>query len=100
MASIVAGFGSSHSIMLMANLEDWPHFREVDQQRAKYYFDKAGNPTDYEALLAMAPKGLDDVLRPEAIRARYARCQSGLAKLRDEVGRVAPDVIVILGDED
>jgi 3-O-methylgallate 3,4-dioxygenase len=99
MASIVGGFGSSHSIMLMARLEDWPHFAEVDKVRAKNYFDKAGNPTNYEALLAMAPKGLDEVLRPEATRARYERCQMGLAKLRDAIGRIAPDIIVIIGDD-
>lgn len=99
MASIVGGIGSSHSIMLMARLEDWPHFAEVDKVRAKNYFDKAGNPTNYEALLAMAPKGLDEVLRPEATRARYERCQMGLAKLRDAIGRIAPDIIVIIGDD-
>jgi 3-O-methylgallate 3,4-dioxygenase len=95
----VGGIGSSHSIMLMARLEDWPHFAEVDKVRAKNYFDKAGNPTNYEALLAMAPKGLDEVLRPEATRARYERCQMGLAKLRDAIGRIAPDIIVIIGDD-
>jgi hypothetical protein len=99
MASIVAGIGASHSIMLMAKLEDWPHFAQVDKERAKYYFDKAGNPTNYEALLAVAPKGLDEILLPEAIRARYEQCQTGLAKLRDAVGRVAPDIIVIIGDD-
>src|SRR4029077_2179670 len=99
MASIVAGIGSSHSIMLMARLEDWPHFAEVDNERAKFYFDKAGNPTNYEALLAMAPKGLDEVLRPEPTRARYERCQMSLAKLRDAIGRIEPDIIVIIGDD-
>jgi 3-O-methylgallate 3,4-dioxygenase len=99
MASIVAGIGASHSIMLMTRVEDWPHFAEVDKVRAKNYFDKAGNPTNYEALVAMAPKGLDEILRPEAIRARYERCQAGLAKLRDAVGRIAPDIIVIVGDD-
>ena len=99
MASIVAGIGASHSIMLMAKLEDWPHFAQVDKERAKYYFDKAGNPTNYEALLAMAPEGLDEILRPEAVRARYEQCQAGLAKLRDAVGRIAPDIIVIIGDD-
>jgi 3-O-methylgallate 3,4-dioxygenase len=99
MASIVAGIGSSHSVMLMCNLEDWPHFVEVDQARAKSYFDKAGNPTNYEKLLAMAPKGLDEILRPEATRERFERCQAGLAKLREELGRIGPDVIVIIGDD-
>jgi hypothetical protein len=99
MASIVAGIGASHSIMLMAKLEDWPHFLQVDQERAKNYFDKAGNPTNYEKLLAMAPKGLEEILRPEVMRGRYERCQAGLAKLREEVAQVAPDVIVIIGDD-
>jgi hypothetical protein len=90
MASIVAGIGASHSIMLMARLEDWPHFAEVDKERAKYYFDKAGSPTNYEALLAMAPKGLAEILRPEAMRARYERWQTGLSKLRNAVARIAP----------
>ena len=99
MASIVAGIGSSHSIMLMAKLEDWPHFAEVDKERAKNYFDKAGNPTNYENLLAMAPKGLDEILLPEAMRSRYERCQIGIAKLRHAIGRIAPDIIVIIGDD-
>jgi 3-O-methylgallate 3,4-dioxygenase len=99
MASIVAGIGASHSIMLMATLEDWPHFAQVDKERAKFYFDKAGNPTNYEALLAMAPKGLEEALRPEAIRARYERCQMGLAKLRDKLAEISPDIIVIIGDD-
>ena len=99
MASIVAGIGSSHSIMLMAKLEDWPHFAEVDKERAKNYFDKAGNPTNYEKLLAMAPKGLDEILLPEAMRSRYERCQIGIAKLRHAIGRIAPDIIVIIGDD-
>ena len=99
MASIVAGIGASHSIMLMARLEDWPKFAQVDKERAKFYFDKSGNPTSYEALLAMAPKGLDEILLPAATRARYERCQVGLAKLRIALARIEPDVIVIIGDD-
>ena len=99
MASIVAGVGASHSIMLMAKLEDWPHFAQVDKERAQYYFDKAGNATNYEKLLAMAPKGMEEILLPEAIRSRYERCQTGLSKLRSEIARIEPDVIVIIGDD-
>lgn len=99
MASVVAGIGASHSIMLMARLEDWPRFAQVDKERAKYYFDKAGNPTTYEKLLAMAPQGLDEILLPNAIRARYERCQAGLTKLRAAISRIEPDIIVIIGDD-
>ena len=55
MARIVAGFGSSHSIMLVCQREDWQHgFRQVDPKNP-YYFDRLGNPVTYEALLKAAP---------------------------------------------
>jgi hypothetical protein len=98
MASIVAGIGSSHSIMLMTNAEDWPKFLEVDRTRPSY-FDKAGQPTNYEALLAAADKGLEKILTPAAMQVRFERCQEGLGKLRGALGRVAPGIIVIIGDD-
>ena len=99
MASIVAGIGASHSIMLMAKLEDWPHFAQVDKERAKNYFDKAGNPTNYEALLAMAPKGLDEI----CVRKRSARdtndARPASQNCAPRSDRIAPDIIVIIGDD-
>ena len=52
MAQLVAAFGSSHSIMLVSQREDWQHgFRAIDTKNVHYY-DKQGNKTDYDALLA------------------------------------------------
>jgi hypothetical protein len=98
MASLVLGIGSSHSIMLMATADDWPRFLEVDKARPSY-FDKAGRPTNYEGLLATADKGIEQTLRPDAVRARYQQCQANLEKLREALRRVAPDIIVIIGDD-
>ena len=44
MARLVAAFGSSHSIMLVAQREDWMHgFRVLDRKNA-HYFDRQGRP--------------------------------------------------------
>jgi len=54
MAQLVAAFGSSHSIMLVSQREDWQNgFRAIDPKNPHYY-DRAGNPTTYDALLAVA----------------------------------------------
>ena len=51
MARLVAAFGSSHSIMLVSQREDWQHgFRVIDTKNVHYY-DQRGHKTDYEALL-------------------------------------------------
>jgi len=99
MASIVAGVGASHSIMLMTKAEDWPKFRDVDSSRVSYYFDKFGKPTTYEALLAVADKDLEKILTPEALHTKYQLCQKGLGTLREALARVGPDIIVIIGDD-
>ena len=40
MARLVAAFGSSHSIMLVSQREDWMHgFRQIDTKNP-FYFDK------------------------------------------------------------
>ena len=53
MARLVAAFGSSHSVMLAAELADWiSGFRESDQRMP--YYDREGEPRSYAELLARA----------------------------------------------
>jgi len=55
MARLAAAFGSSHSVMLAAELEDWLRgFRQSDL-RMKYY-DRDGKPRSYADVLAGAPR--------------------------------------------
>ena len=59
MAKLVAAFGSSHSIMLVSQREDWQHgFKVIDTKNAHYY-DKQGRKTDYETLLAAMSPGTE-----------------------------------------
>ena len=67
MARLVAAFGSSHSIMLVSQREDWQHgFRVIDPKNPHYY-DRAGNPTSYDALLAVAPKEAEAMVTADRI---------------------------------
>ncbi len=64
MARLVAAFGSSHSIMLVSQREDWQHgFRAIDPKNP-HYFDRAGNKTDYDSLLAAAPADAEAMVTP------------------------------------
>lgn len=99
MARLIAAFGSSHSIMLVAQREDWMHgFRVIDTKNA-HYFDAAGNPTDYAALLAAAPPGAAEMASPERLSERYDAAQAAMDRLRDAIAAARLDVLLIVGDD-
>ncbi|CAN5540167.1 hypothetical protein BH11PSE7_BH11PSE7_33450 [soil metagenome] len=99
MAQLVAAFGSSHSIMLVSQREDWQHgFRLIDTKNPHYY-DRNGDKTDYETLLAAAPADAAERVTPEKLGALYDAAQVAM----DEVGRriraARLDVLLIVGDD-
>lgn len=99
MARLVAAFGSSHSIMLVARREDWMHgFRAIDPKNPHYY-DKAGVKTDYAALLAAAPPGSEALQTPEVLSARFDAAQAAMDRVRDSIAAARLDVLVIVGDD-
>ena len=85
MARLVAAFASSHSIMLVAQREDWMHgFRVIDTKNA-HYVDRQGRPTDYAALLAAAPPGADALAAPERLSERFDAARAAM----DDTRRIA-----------
>lgn len=99
MARIVAGFGSSHSIMLVSCREDWQHgFREVDRRNA-HYFDRAGEPTTYDALLALAPPDAGERVTPERMGERWDAAEAAMDALRDRIAAARLDVLLVVGDD-
>ncbi len=98
MASLAAAFGSSHSVMLAAELQDWlTGFRQSDQ-RMKYY-DREGNQRTYAEVLDRAPTNAETLLTPEAITGRFNTVQEAMRRLRSEIALAKLDVLVILGDD-
>lgn len=98
MARLAAAFGSSHSVMLAAELEDWLRgFRQSDL-RMKYY-DRGGKPRSYAEVLAQAPANIAELVADEAITARYHQVQQAMTRLRSEIAQAELDVLVIVGDD-
>ena len=98
MARLAAAFGSSHSVMLAAELQDWlTGFRQSDQ-RMKYY-DREGKPSTYAEVLARAPANAEALVTPEAITGRFNAVQEAMRRLRSEIAQARLDALVILGDD-
>ena len=98
MARLAAAFGSSHSVMLGAELEDWlTRFRQSDQRMP--YYDREGNPCTYADLLARAPAGAEELVTQERITGRFKAVQEAMRRLRAEIARAKLDLLVIVGDD-
>ena len=97
-ARLAAAFGSSHSVMLAAELQDWLRgFRQSDL-RMKYY-DRDGKPRSYADVLAGAPPNIDELISDEAITARYREVQEAMKRMRSEIAAAKLDALVIVGDD-
>jgi Catalytic LigB subunit of aromatic ring-opening dioxygenase len=98
MASIVLGLGTSHTPMLNVRRDEWCRFSESDPTIAALR-DKAGRLTTYAALATLAGPKSGEWLDPASLFDRYDRAQAGIDILRDILARAAPDIIVIIGDD-
>jgi hypothetical protein len=99
MARLVAGFGSSHSIMLVCQREDWQHgFKQVDPKNP-YYFDRLGNPITYDALLKIAPADAEAMVTAEKMGERYDAAEGAMDELRERIRAAKLDVLLVVGDD-
>ena len=99
MASLVAGFGSSHSPMLAARAEDWVDGAFVARDRARQFVDFEGRPCRYDELLAAAPEDAATRIEASASRKRHAAVQAAIARLRDDIAAPALDALIVIGDD-
>ena len=98
MARLVAAFGSSHSIMLAAERDDWiASFRDSDQRMPLY--DRSGARTTYAELLAAAPKDSADRVTASKMAAAYDRTFAAVAELKRQIDATPMDVLIIAGDD-
>jgi hypothetical protein len=98
MARLVAAFGSSHSVMLAAELQDWiSGFRQSDL-RMKYY-DRDGKPRSYDEVLQQAPANIAELLSADAITGRYNEVQAAMQRLKAEIAAAKLDALIVVGDD-
>ncbi|HWL04295.1 MAG TPA: hypothetical protein VNQ99_05085 [Xanthobacteraceae bacterium] len=98
MAKLTAAFGSSHSVMLTCQLEDWQRGFKVFDLKGRY-FDRQGEPKSYEELLALAPPNAADLVTDEAIAKRYHSVRDAIARMKADVLAANLDVLIICGDD-
>jgi len=99
MARITAAFGTSHSIMLTSQKEDWQYgFLQVDP-RNPYYFDRDGQHCSYQQLLERAPAEAEAMVTPARMAERYERTEAAIESLRQRIAAADLDVLLVVGDD-
>lgn len=99
MARIVAAFGSSHSIMLAAQREDWQFgFKMIDPAN-RFYYDKQGNKTDFAALMRAATPETEAMVSAERMGERFDLAQAAMDDLRRRIEQARLDVLLLVGDD-
>lgn len=99
MARMVAGFGSSHSPMLAARVEDWTGGAFVARDRARAFVDFDGVPCRYDDLLARAPADAMRRIAPALLAQRHAEKEAAIARLKQDIAAAALDALIVIGDD-
>jgi len=98
MARIVLGAGSSHTPMLTLPAEEWAHRAAADYANPLLNLSD-GRFVSYDQLLAEVGDRYEAVASVEGLSRQAILCQAALDRLADTLERVAPDVVVIVGDD-
>ncbi len=98
MARIILGIGTSHTPMLTLGPQEWVHRAAADLKDPKLNRSD-GSWISYDALLAETGPAYAGRVTPEALAEVSDGCQRSLDRLAAEIAALAPDVIVIVGDD-
>ncbi len=90
MARIVLGVGASHGPQINIPPEKWYLLQEKDRNDTRI---------PYQALLAEADPSLEERITLENFRRDYEECHQAIAILKNTLSEVAPDVILMVGDD-
>jgi hypothetical protein len=103
MAKFVGAIGTSHSPPMFLEAEYWEkHSEIVDRSSNELQSPRTGRVTPYDRLVqevaASDPKLLEE-LTPEVFAAKYERMKAGAQRLRDITTELAPDVVLVVSDD-
>lgn len=103
MAKLVGAVGTSHSPPMFLEVEHWTRHSEIaDQNNHELISPRTGRVTSYADLVrevASSNPALLNELTPNVFAAKYARMQASAATLRGIVSALAPDVIMVISDD-
>lgn len=90
MAKIVLGMATPHAPQLRLPVEGW---------RALQAKDETDRRIKYDDLLRRVKPNMQDELTDQVMQERWDACQQNLGSLRQVLAQAAPDVIVVVGDD-
>jgi len=97
MAEIVLGIGSSHGPLLSTPPEQCDLRAKADRANKSHWF--RGKTYDFESLLAERAPGFASQVDLETRRERFAKCRAAMGQLGQKFKEVAPDAVIILGND-
>lgn len=98
MAKFAAAYGSSHSVMLVCNEEDWiGRFPPSDKRMTHHDFN--GDLISYDDLVKQFADRSAPLITPEAIAGRWRKTQAAMDHMRDELQGARLDALIICGDD-
>ncbi|CAB4934572.1 unannotated protein [freshwater metagenome] len=98
MAEIVFGAGTSHSPLLAAPPTLWAERADQDRHNPELY-DNEGVIRSFDDLAARADGRFAEQMTMAAWEENWQRCQTALDRLREDFRAAAPDVVLIVGDD-
>lgn len=98
MAKIVLGAGAAHTPLLTLESRHWLQRSAADLNNKALNLSD-GRFVDYETLLREVGPKYESVVTAEILAEKAARCAAALDRLAGEVAQAAPDVVVIVGDD-
>lgn len=97
MAEIVLGIGASHGPLLSTPPEQWDLRAKADRENKSHWF--RGKTYDFESLLKARAPGFAAETTVDVRRERFAKCRLAMESLGKKFNEVAPDAVVIIGND-
>ncbi len=99
MAEIVLGLGSSHAPQLRLTPDQWWRRVEADKRNPELWY--RGKTYTFPELVEERGGGAEfrRELSDEKWQTRFNACQQAISRLASTLDEIAPDVVVILGDD-
>ena len=97
MADIVLGIGASHGPLLSTAPEQWDLRAKADRENKSHWF--RGKTYDFESLMKERAPGFASQIDIDTRRERSMKCRRAMETLGRKFNNVAPDAVVIVGND-
>lgn len=98
MAEIVLGLAVSHSPLLTLDWPEWEHRAQADLENGQLNLSD-GRFVSYAELAAETGEPYKAIATPDEFARAEKACQDALDRAGDELAAAAPDVVMVIGDD-